>query len=143
MSKICFEYYLKLILRELRVELLFALVTTVLLVKLDQLNSVLNSSEYTDNAIKLLSYRNYLPLQYFGFTVILVVAGIFLVMRKANHIKNNTLCCGEITLSLFAIVIVLIWVGLLIIFINNPILRAILTVICLIVGSGYLIVEQK
>lgn len=134
MVKANLKNYIKLVLGEL----IYTIVTIVFLVRLNRLNRILTTSAYTNDMIKLLSYNNYSPLWFFGGTVALVVIGALLIGCKIDRIKNTEMCCGEIMASGMAMLAITVLIVLLIIFIDNPILRTILTVLCAIVGSVYL-----
>lgn len=125
--------YLKLVIGES----IYTFGTIIFLIFLNHLNNVLKKEMYDANAFQLLSYRNFLPLYFFAGTIFLAIIGVILIARRFNQIKYYELEFDELITNLIAILIVVFLIITLIIFINNPILKAIITVICFIVLLSY------
>lgn len=112
-------------------------ITTFFLYKLYRLNDILLSGKYDDNPVKLLMYNEYQPLKYFGMTILLGVCGVGSIFFYIHCVKEYDLTlAGMIAAGVFVIVAIILIICLLL-FINNPILRAVFLVTLLVIGGGY------
>lgn len=116
-------------------EILYLTISIVFLIKLDGLNEILlnrhlDPHSYLD-AVELLSFSDYAAVKYFAVTIILAIIGCLLIIRKYRHMKYHQMEFVEILLSIIAIVIIIGILILLWIFIDNPIVRAVITILAL------------
>lgn len=114
-------------------EIIYLIVTVVYLIKLNALNQELLLCNFTD-AFKLLQYKEYAPLKYFGIATCLFFGGCFLIWREIHHIRLELDSFEEIIISCLGIFVIAILLLLLIVFINNPILRAVFVAGLVILG---------
>lgn len=121
----------------LSLELIYALITIVFLVNLNGLKTVLNANQF-NNSFELLKYNNWSPIGYFFITFVLVLVGIVLIIKRTKYIRNFDIELKEIVISILMCILVFVFIILLIVFINNPIFRAILVATGCIIGAGYL-----
>ncbi|MBC1431319.1 hypothetical protein HB952_05455 [Listeria welshimeri] len=110
--------------------LIYTVITTIFLIKLNQLNNILHARGYDQHAFELLKYNDFQPIGYFVFTIILCFAGGILIYFLGRCMFQ----CGEATpweflILLLGILIVIGLIILLICFIQNPIFRAILVAV--------------
>lgn len=123
-------------------ELVFIFTTTIYLFFLNALNNDL-FKEYKEININLLFYKNGIPIYYFVGAVILCIAGVMLIHERIKMFKfsdygryiKNTL--EDFIVDIVVIIVLLVFIGLIIYFINNPILRAMILLIGIIVFSCY------
>lgn len=115
----------------------YAIIVTIFLVLLNKLNHTLLSlpaQNQTISPFKLLSYNDYEPLYFFFFAVILTIIGVSLSIYHIRQIKHMELDYDELLTTLISIFINAILIILIFIFIDNPILRAIIGAIFIIMG---------
>ncbi len=127
------------LLKKLKWEIVYILVSGIFLFFLWKLNHTLIKLQNTINAFELLSYKNGLPLKFFAFTLILITIGVFLIVFDINKIRYNRLEFNEILILISSIFLKTIIILILIISINNPILKAIASAICITIGGVYII----
>lgn len=107
-------------------QIIYSVFVSIFLYNLDKLNKIL-LLKYRDQPLELLSYNNYQPLCYFGYTVFWILIGLGFLIYHVRNMKSN------LQESRFLFIISLIGavasIIALIVFIDNPILRAILLAI--------------
>ena len=113
-------------------QMIYSFITAIFLYNLDKLNKIL-LFKYKDNPIELLSYANYKPMWYFVYTVVFVLIGLAFLVYYIRNWKENVK--ESIFLFVIGLTGAILAIILLIVFINNPILKAILLAI---VGAGFL-----
>lgn len=114
-------------------EIIYLGVMAVYLVKLNMLNQELVSRDF-GGAFELLQYKNYAPLTYFGIAAVLFLVGCLLIWREIRHITWEMDTFQEIIVSCLAIIVTFVLLILLIIFIDNPILRSIFVAGLVVLG---------
>lgn len=117
-------------------EIIYSVVSTIYLFRLDKLNKELLSMNF-GNSFKLMAYENYAPTKFFMFVLVLFGIGCYLVVHRGYSIIREPQSFDEIVSAIMAIVVTIIFLILLFMFINNPILRAILVVCASIIGGAY------
>lgn len=118
-------------------EIIYLIVMVLYLFNLNALNKELSWCDFS-SPFELLQYRGYAPLTYFGVAAVLFMIGCLLVYRGVRRIRYEMDLFGEIAVSCLGILAVIILLVLLIIFINNPILRAVFVAVLVIMGVSYL-----
>lgn len=111
--------------------LIYLIYTIIYLIKLDKLNNELKSFTSTgvQNAIDVVKYQDGIAIQYFMEAFILVLIGIILIIYVLfSRYELN------FYLLLIYMFILVVCIVLIILFINNPILKSILIVTCGIGG---------
>jgi hypothetical protein len=116
-------------------EIIYSIVTIVYLVKLNMLNQKLLSINF-DNEIALLKYADSTPVRYFILALILLVLGVVVAGRRWTYARDNALSIEKVVATILAILVIVILLIQIIVFINNPILRA----VCIVLGFGTAIV---
>lgn len=118
---------------------LYATVTSVFLILLNRLNKTLLSEHLDDKPFDLLKYHNYEPLKFFAFALLLSGAGLILIVCFVRKLRTRYDSFVEICFALATILLVAILMILIFVFINNPILRAIIgamSIICVLVCAN-------
>lgn len=105
-------------------EIIFVIVMIAYLVQLNALNRELIFYGF-DSSFELLSYNDYIPLKFFGIAIILFVIGCILVHHDFCCLREKCDSFEEMIAMFLAIGVTIILLILLIIFIDNPILRAV------------------
>lgn len=117
--------------RVLLPEEIYAVITIMYLISLDKLNNQLLSMKF-ENPFKLLLHDGSKPIWYFAIALTLFVTGGIIIYCRIKKIYRESLCFGEMIASLVSVMVLIAFLILLYVFINNPILRAIFVA----VGSG-------
>ena len=118
-------------------EIVYFITTIFFLIKLSRLNEELLYRYSFSDDFEMLCYKDYLPIKFFAITLCLIIVGIILGIRRINNILYVDLGFKELIEVLGILMLLLIMIILLIAFIDNPILRAIISVICCITFWGY------
>jgi len=116
----------------------YAIIVAIFLLALNRLNHTLLSLSAQNEVIspfELLSYHNYEPLYFFLMAVVLTIAGVALSIDHIRQIKHMELEYDELLATLLSIFINIFLIILLFAFINNPILRAIICVVFIVIGG--------
>lgn len=121
--------YVKLLLPEI----IYLIVMVIYFINLDRLNKILLSRQM-DSSIILLLYDNGKPIKYFAFALLLLVIGVYIIIKRINSIRFHELYFEEIIAAFISILLIVILLILLWVFINNPILRMIIS--ALTIGAG-------
>lgn len=117
-------------------QLIYSFITAIFLYNLDKLNSMLLEKNYS-NPIDLLSYNNNQPMWYFFYTVVyMLIACGFLTYYIRNWKENIQESVYLLFIGSLGAISTII---LLIIFINNPILKAILLAIIGASSLGFVV----
>lgn len=103
----------------------------IYLIKLNALNKELLSYNFS-SAFTLLIYKNYEPLKFFGIASGLFLIGCILFNRGIHRIRWELESFEELVVSCLTTLAIIILLILLIVFIDNPILRAVF-VSCLVI----------
>ncbi|ENM1174075.1 hypothetical protein [Listeria seeligeri] len=112
--------------------LIYTIVTTIFLINLNQLNKILLDGGYAEHAFALLKFNDYQPLEYFFVTMILSIAGgILTYFLYGSIFRCDETSPLEFLVLIICFMLVIVFIILLIYFIQNPIFQAILTVLCL------------
>lgn len=121
-------------------QIIYSVFVGIFLYHLDKLNKIL-LFKYRDKPIELLSYNNYQPLWYFGYSVFFILIGLSFLIYHVRNRKSNLQESGLLFIISFVGAVVAIIA--LVVFINNPILRAILLAIAsasilsfMVLGNG-------
>lgn len=122
-------------------ESLYTFITVIFLIALWHLNQILLEG-HNEDPFELLAYKDYLPLKFFFMTLFLLGIGVGLIIWNVNRIRYRELEYQEIIIIIVKIIIIVILILFLIEFINNPILKAVATVLCAIVGIGYVATQN-
>ncbi len=133
-----FKRYIRLIWQQLA----YIIVSIVYLIKLHLLNQTLLASDFADNILLLLSYNNYQPIWYFLISVGFLTVGVALIINKFRKTNRSIMNCAEVTIWALTIICVVTLLVLHIIFINNPILQAVVAGLLLVV-SGLLTLQRN
>lgn len=108
---------------------IYTTVTVIFLIKLNRLNEFLVVKGYDKHALDLISYNDSQPLKYFGFTLLLVIIGGFLLYLIGRCLRyESQMTLWDIISLIMAMLGVITLIVLLIIFIYIPIFQAILAV---------------
>ena len=116
-------------------EIAYVIVTTVFLFCLSDINKKLNKLFSPDDYLGIISYDSYQPFRFFLFAFFLFVVGVFIIymlFKKMRHTYDIEI--DDIVLCFVLILMTLVFLILIIIYINNPILRAIF-MLALLVGA--------
>lgn len=109
-------------------EEIYVMITIVYLRKLDSLNKQLFSIRF-ESPLDLLVYDDSKPVWYFIVAVCLFIVGGIIIYHRVKSVFRKTLCFGEVVSSMVSIVVIISFLVLIYIFINNPILRAVLVAV--------------
>ena len=120
----------------LLIDIIYILFVVIFLFRLNSLNKILLSIKFK-NDIELLFYNDYIPIKYFGFAFLFFIIGIGIILYKLFYIRHNYLEFEETLFIFFSIVTITVLIILLFVFINNPILRAIMASIGMLIGFIY------
>lgn len=124
-------------------EIAYFITTIFFLIKLSRLNEELLYSHSFSDDFEMLCYKDYLPIKFFAITLCLIIVGIILGIRRINNILYVDLGFKELVEVLGILMLLTIMIILLIAFIDNPILRSIISVICCITFCGYGVFHSK
>lgn len=118
------EKYFKLI----GLDIIYFILVIIFLYKLNILNHTLLLKELrNENVFELLGYNNYLALRYFCYAIILLFVAIILIYFKYKVYTEEYHTINEVYIMIIVVIGLFICIWLIILFINNPILRIILT----------------
>lgn len=113
-------------------KLIYSILTIIYLIKLNIFNKELIAQNL--EAFDLLIYKDYCALKYFLFAVVFFMLGAIIIYSEIKRIKEYSENIRDILISVASMIIVFILLILIIALINNPILKAILTVLLVAVG---------
>lgn len=119
----------------LSLELIYLIGTVIFLIFLNKLNHELIALKL--NVWEILIYKNNLPIAYLVMALILIALSICLLIRRIRLIKKTRYEFDELIISILGIVLVIICIPLIIYTIYIPILRAVITVVGVMLGMAY------
>lgn len=123
------EYYVG----KLWYKIVYLILVIVYLVNLHKLNQELLTQNF-DSAFALLAYKDYVALKFFGMALGLFAVGCYLIYREVRELKSGLEDFREIIIAFCTIIVVIVLLILIIVFIDNPILQAVLTAVLAVVG---------
>lgn len=118
-------------------KIIYAIIVVVYLICLNNLNERLLERNF-GSSFELLAYDNGIAMKYFIYAMILFIVGCVLVYLDFKKLIKELENYKEIKLTAITIIFLLTLLIMIIIFINNPILRAIMCSILVVLGAGYL-----
>lgn len=124
------KYYVE----KLWYKVIYLLVVIVYLAYLNKLNHELLMHHF-ETPFKLLAYNNYVALEYFVKGLFLFVIGCILLYREGKNLTKGLEDFREIIIAIITIIVVLVLLVLIFLFIDNPILRAVMCAILVILGA--------
>ncbi|MCP1101989.1 putative membrane protein [Aequitasia blattaphilus] len=119
----------------------YAIFNIGFLISLNKLNAVLLSEGLDENPWELLAYNDHIALKYFGFAVVIFLVGILLFVILMKRILGGECDVAELIATLFSAFAVLMLLVILIILIDNPILRAVMGIG--IIGAFFLSAQSN
>lgn len=128
------EYYIG----KLWFKIIYFFSVIVYLVKLNKLNKELLARKF-DSSFSLLAYKDYVPLGYFFIALVLFCIGCYLIYWEAKKLKIGVESFSEIVIAFVTIIVIIILLGMIIVDINNPIMRAVLISLIAIVGGAFVV----
>lgn len=128
---------IKKIIKSVGLEIIYLAVAIVFLASLNNLNRVLMEEQKFSNSFELLAYKEYLPLKYFTGALILGFIGLVKLLKNVDKIRYRELSFEELVTKIVANIVLVIIIITLIIFINNPILKAIMTTTFVLIAGSY------
>lgn len=111
------------------VESLYTVTNIIFLLFLQNLNQELLSNFTSQQYLEMLMYQDYKPVVFFIITVLSIMCGIIIATSRFRKFKYRDFEPIEFLYAILSFVFIAIIIFLLIIAINNPILRAIVVVI--------------
>ncbi len=123
------EYYVG----KLWYKIIYLILVIVYLVNLDKLNNELLTQNF-DSAFALLAYKDYVAIKFFAMALGLFAVGCYFIYREGRELKSGLENFREIIIAFCTIIVVSVLLILIIVFIDNPILQAVLTAVLVVVG---------
>lgn len=120
-------------------KIIYLFVVIIYLFCLQKLNKELLEQHF--DAFDLLAYKDYVAVKYFAVALGLFIIGVILIYMEVRCLKEGLEDFGEILVAIITIMVIIVLLVLIIKFINNPILKAILSVV-LIIGGGIALTEN-
>lgn len=114
-------------------EIIFTIVMIIYLVELNDLNKELNSYDF-DSPFALLQYKDFVAVKFFIVALILFLIGCFLVWHGIRYLLRKCDSFEEMITMILSVMVTTGLLILLIVFIDNPILRAVFSVFLVVVG---------
>lgn len=109
------------------IEEIYSIITMLYLTQLNTLNKELLLENF-ESPMQLLVYDGWRPIKFFAMALVLFGAGLVVLWQRGNQIRYGELTYCEILKSIFALILVMTFLVLIIIFIDNPILKAVMIV---------------
>lgn len=119
--------------------LLYAVVTSVYLVRLVRLNEELLAEEF-DTSFELLLYKDAAAIKFFAIALGLFLFGIILIYMAVKFWKKVE-CLEDAVAVILTVAVIVALLLTIIVFINNPIFQAILSVVLMVGGGVVLAVD--
>ncbi|GAK31067.1 hypothetical protein WOSG25_070440 [Weissella oryzae SG25] len=110
------------------VETGFAIFTVIFLIKLNMMNTTLNNIVDTSDAFKVIMFNNGQPALFALGAFLLVLLAVVISFWCWHRPNYERYADSEILLAIISTILNIIFVILILIFINNPILRSIIVV---------------
>lgn len=114
-------------------KVVYAIFVVIYLVRLDRFNKELNEQNF-GSAIALLQYKEWFAMKLFGLAVLFFALGLYLMYCEIQKIRMKLNSEDEAIISFVTIIVIAALLLQIILYINNPILQAILVVL----GAGAL-----
>lgn len=124
-----FKYYAE----KLWYKVIYLAGVIIYLIRLNQLNHELLIQNF-ETPFMLLAYNNYVALQYFVAGVIFFAIGCILLHQEGKRLTRGLEDFREIMIAIVTIIVVLLLIVLIFLFIDNPILRAVMFAVLVIFG---------
>lgn len=124
---------LKYFVKKLWHKVIYLVVNIVYLICLNNLNRELTAQNF-NSSFELLEYGNYVAIKYFFIALILFLCGCILIYQEIRNLKTELEEFTEMLIAFFTIIVAIFLLFLIFLFINNPILRAILCSAFIVVG---------
>ena len=123
-------------------EIVYSFFSIIFMFFLNSLNKELIDNGLDLRTYDLLIYKNFLPVKYFIFTLILIILGVIFILYNINYIKNYELELDEILYLVVGCIIDVIIILILIHLINHPIFKAISIAVSTFLAIGYGFLES-
>jgi hypothetical protein len=105
-------------------ETIYSSVVIIYLISLDMLNNELKG-QFFNNAFELLIYSKSTPILYFGFALGLFLTGLIILNYRIKQFRHK----GIVLQNVIAMIVIIVLLVLIVVFIDNPIFRAVLSVV--------------
>lgn len=125
--------------KKIRIEIIYYTVNIIFLYSLNKFNNTLLSISYGEDWRSILEYDEFKVLMYFIATVILLIIGVLLCRNRFRMIKREDLEINDVLLYIISILITIIFIVVLINFIESPIIRIIISGLTALAGWMILI----
>lgn len=112
-------------------EIIYIPISIFFMFCLNALNKELIYHDLIQHPIELLAYEGNKPIWYFLFTALLVIIGVINIVCKIRNLRDYDLDLPDFIITSATIAIHIIIIILLFILIDNPILRTIISVMCI------------
>lgn len=122
-------------------EEVYSVVTVIYLFRLNHLNKQLKSMNF-DNPFELLAYEKFTPILYVIIAGVLVFASTQILLKRYRQLKYTECSFREIVFIICLSFWICILLVLILVFIDNPILRAILSALIIARSLIFLMVEN-
>ncbi|HAX51817.1 MAG TPA: hypothetical protein DIW17_09935 [Clostridiales bacterium] len=119
----------------------YTFITAIYLFLLNKLNTKLLSIDF-ESPVKLLSFEGGTPIKYFVIALLLFGIGALLIWYRLDCIRYKTDSMSERLCAFVAILVLSVFLCLIFIFIDNPIFRAVLATVFMVVSIGYALTKS-
>lgn len=123
-------------------EIVYSFFSIIFMFFLNSLNKELIDNGLDLRTYDLLIYKNFLPVKYFIFTLILIILGVIFILYNINYIKNYELELNEILYLVVGCIIDVIIILILIHLTNHPIFKEIFIAVSTFLAIGYGFLES-
>lgn len=123
-------------------EIVYSFFSIIFMFFLNSLNKELIDNGLDLRTYDLLIYKNFLPVKYFIFTLILIILGVIFILYNINYIKNYELELDEILYLVVGCIIDVIIILILIHLTNHPIFKEIFIAVSTFLAIGYGFLES-
>lgn len=123
-------------------EIVYSFFSIIFMFFLNSLNKELIDKGLDLRTYDLLIYKNFLPVKYFIFTLILIILGVIFILYNINYIKNYELELDEILYLVVGCIIDVIIILILIHLTNHPIFKEISIAVSTFLAIGYGFLES-
>ncbi|WP_288868486.1 hypothetical protein [uncultured Parvimonas sp.] len=123
-------------------EIVYSFFSIIFMFFLNSLNKELIDNGLDLRTYDLLIYKNFLPVKYFIFTLILIILGVIFILYNINYIKNYELELDEILYLVVGCIIDVIIILILIHLTNHPIFKEISIAVSTFLAIGYGFLES-
>lgn len=123
-------------------EIIYSFFSIIFMFFLNSLNKELIDNGLDLRTYDLLIYKNFWPVKYFIFTLILIILGVIFILYNINYIKNYELELDEILYLVVGCIIDVIIILILIHLTNHPIFKEISIAVSTFLAIGYGFLES-